>query len=214
MKKEKHGDLEYVQLEEGDDVELFRKTFGLVLFRTNGVLYCANYEEGFALKLFVDKNEWFVIDFEELPEQEYVLEDEEAKEIYKKLPPFETIDKYKEDKAKKVLEYWDEKRKTTRRKVIGWIEPDSETLFGEADDYMIAAIINDIAEHNYYFGGDDLEIVPMFEDHICLDFSSSGWGKIEALANGLGGDYDYSLYKNASMLKPPFRRPKEGIYKK
>ena len=213
MKKEKHGDFEFVRLEEDDDVELFRKTFGLVLYKIENTLYCVNHNECFALLLTSDGNEWVVTDYDEIPYQEECLSDEEAKEVWKKNPPFDAIEKYKKDKANKKLAYWNELRKNTKRKVIGWVDPYEHPKFGERNDAKVAALINDIAEHNYYFGGDDIELVPMFDDGTCLDFSSSGWGEIEALANGMGGDFDYAMYKNASMLKPPFRMPKEGKYK-
>lgn len=213
MKKEKHDGFEYVQLEEEDDVELFRKTFGLVLYRIENTLYCVNHNQCFALLLTID-NQWVVTDYDEVPFQEECLSDEEAKEVWKKYPPFDAIDKYKEDKANKKLSYWNELRKNTKRKVIGWVDPCMHPKFGEQNDAKVAALINDIAEHDYFFGGDDIELVPMFEDGTCLDFSSSGWGEIEALANNMGGDFDYSMFKNSSLLKPPFRMPKEGMYKK
>ena len=213
MKKTKDGDLEYITLEEGDDFELFQKTFGLVLYRIDNTLYCVNHNECFALLLLKDSNEWVLIDYDEVPYIEDSLSEEEANEAWKKTPPFDAIVKYKKEKAEKKLAYWAEQRKNTKRKVIGWVDPYEQPKFGKQTDDKIAALINDIAEHDYFFGGDDIEIVPMFDDGTCLDFSSSGWGEIQALANGMGGDYDYSMYKNASMLNPPFRKPKEGKYK-
>ena len=116
MKKEEHGDFEYIKLEEDDDFELFRKTFGLVLFKAKKALYCANYNEGFALKFDVDTRTWSIVDYDTLPSQEEVLNDEDSNLIWKKCPPFEAIDKYKEEKAAKKLAYWNELRKTTKRK--------------------------------------------------------------------------------------------------
>lgn len=214
MKKEEHGDFEYIKLEEDDDFELFRKTFGLVLYLINNVLYCVNHNEGFALSYNIDKKEWVVIDYKSVPNSKKYLNDDEAMKIWKKIPPFDAIDKYKEEKAAKKLAYWNELRKTTKRKVIGWVELYTHPKFAKQTDDKVAALINDIAEHDYFFGGDDIELVPMFDDGTCLDFSSSGWGEVEALANQMGGDYDYSMYKNASLLNPPFRMPKEGMYKK
>ena len=214
MKKEEHGDFEYVKLEEDDDIELFRKTFGLVLYQVENGFICVNYNEGFAFKFELDKKEWALMDYKKLPNLEDSLDDVEATEVYKKYPPFDAIDKYKEDKANKKLAYWAEQRKNTKRKVIGWMPTYDNPLIGRQTDEKIAALINDIAEHDYFFGGDDIDLVPIFDDKTCLDFSSSGWGEIEALANNMGDDFAYSMYKNACMLVPPFRMPKEGYYKK
>ena len=52
--------------EEEDDAELFRKTFGLVLYRIENTLYCVNHNQCFALLLTID-NQWVVTDYDEVP---------------------------------------------------------------------------------------------------------------------------------------------------
>ena len=214
MKKEVNNGIEIIKFEDGDDMEFLSKIIGLTLFKNNNILYCANYQDNYALVFDDSKKMWKPFDIEKISGSEIELSDDESMKIFKAYPPFDAFEEMKKDRANKKLEYWNKKRKTTKEKVIGWAYPSENTKYGEATDDKIAAIINDIVAHNYYFGGDELDVVPIFEDNTCLDFSSRGWGNIEALANNMAGDYDYSYFYSASLLKPPFRTPDIGIYKK
>lgn len=89
--------------------------------------------------------------------------------------------------------------------VIGWTHvgngmyPAHEHITASVD----AAIIKEIREHKYLFGGDRHEdYCPVLNDGTYVSYSWRGWGRIIALAYGVEGDYSYMCAYMNSMIKP------------
>lgn len=93
--------------------------------------------------------------------------------------------------------------------VIGWAScyedryPFHDPITASVD----AAIIKDIREHGYLFGGDRHEdYCPVLNDGTKASYSWRGWGRIIALAYGEEGEYSYMCGYMDSMIKPKARK--------
>ncbi len=88
--------------------------------------------------------------------------------------------------------------------VIGWTEcttqkyPEHETITASVD----AAIIKELKDHGYMFGGDMHEYYcPILNDGTFVSYSWRGWGRIIALAND---DDDYMLGYMNMLINPDY----------
>lgn len=223
MKEKKINDIfSTIQLEKDDDFELFAKSVGTSLYVDNtGNMLCfySALNETRVVAFDSLKKEWYPLNKEEIDKldlDKYILLSfEDSMKIYKDYPPFEALEFLKNQKAIERLKIVLKLRKTTPHRVIGWTDyVASRERANDVDDSYFAAVINDVAKHQYFFYGDTIDLVPVFEDNTYIDYSSRGWGDIIALSKNKAGDYDYSLYawhgENYSGLK----EPPMGFYEK
>lgn len=69
-----------------------------------------------------------------------------------------------------------------------------------------AAVIREIREHKYLFGGDAHEdYAPVLNDGTYADYSWRGWGRIMALAYGVEGECSYMYAYMDRLIKPEAR---------
>lgn len=217
MKKTKCGDFDLIKFEEGDDITFFAKTINLCLsVDDDGVLYCQEFYKNRAVAYDKSEGVWKRIDLNAVPENAKTLSDEEANEVYKNNPPFDALDEIKKEAENKRLKFWQELRATTKRKVIGWAYPTDKVKVENCDDEKTAALVNDIVEHGYFFTGDCIDLLPIFDDYTCTDFSSRGWGGIIALSKDDGDEMAYTNYAWNGLYEDisSFKYPKRGFYER
>ncbi len=99
--------------------------------------------------------------------------------------------------------------------VIGWTY-DSDTKYPEHRTITASvdrAIIKEIREHGYLFGGDAHEnYCPVLNDGTLVSYSWRGWGRIMALAYEEEGEYAYMMGYMDSMIKEEARKyPSDGL---
>jgi len=90
-------------------------------------------------------------------------------------------------------------------KVIGWIDADIENYpyHKGITPPVRAAIVKDIREHGYLFGGDAHETrLPLLNDGTCVSYSWRGWGGVMAEAHGEKGELSY-MFAYMDMLIDP-----------
>ena len=194
---------------QNEDDSVFNSRIGniLILRDKDKNFFCCEYPTRNCLIFDFTKKVWKPYKIEDAPDDVEYLEFEEIKDICRSYPPFEMLDKVSKARAKKRLERWEKRRKSTKRKVIGWaysVDDFTETDVNNDKDYKdkIAALINDVAEHGYLFTGDVIDLIPIFDDRTYLTLSSRGWGDLLALSHGEADDLAYSMY--AYTLKDPF----------
>ena len=222
MEKFTKGDFDYIKFEEGDNIEEFLKTFALILFADKEKnLYCFNYVSCRAVRFDAKQYKWVIDDRKEIEDFKDIeqVDEELAKLIFKAIPPYDCFLEYDRVEEEKTLQYYDDLRKNTPKKVIGWLkEPyDYEPAdSAEGDDIYGAAIINDIVEHNYFFVADWMQLIPVFNDGTYLELSSRSMGFLIGISRRQAKELDYVDYAFGEPYwdEPDsfFNKPEEGLY--
>ena len=229
MKKTERNGITYLQPETDEDLDYILLTNSLLFFKDeDGNLYCEDYVSNLLVVFIKNKNCWEVCSKEEKEQVKQnktfdVSFDKTWKEFESKsLLPLQALKEAKEIANKEYEEYWKDKRDHPKRKVIGWtdqedlpflpIEPDD-------NDEHFAALVNDIYDHGYFFAGDEIELIPIFDDYRTLHLSSRSMGQAMALANGDGDSMAYALYAWAGRLYDDYDMddtvlPNNGPYRK
>lgn len=204
MKKEKKGNVTFLQAETDEDIDYLFLTNGLIFFRDKKKkLYCEDYLSN--VYVVFNNNEWIVLSDQEIAEvKKLEKEDVEFHEMWQQLKekntlPIDAINEGRKIRNSQYQEYWNENKKNVQRKVIGWasifsfpfanlVETDDE------DDSHFSALVRDISECNYLFAGDEIELIPIFDDYTVLHLSSRMMGQAMALAHGYNDPMDYALF--------------------
>lgn len=218
MKKEKYNDdFDLVDLKDCTEEEIYflAKVATLVLEEDeDGNYYCWDYSIDRCLFFDKKKKEWSKYYDSDFHDKCKGVDTDKSHEFYKKYPPFEIFENWDKEEAEKELKYWEKLCKKTPHKVVGWVS----VVYGiydpcnDRDESYSAAIINDIKEHKYEFAPNVFELVPVFEDGTYINYSTRGWGRILALANGEADQYayvDYAFYGVGEI-----KEPEEGFYDK
>jgi len=219
MKRIKDGDVSYIKFEDGDDIDFIAKIISLLLYSDNeGNLYCEDYHAKRAVFFSHTTKKWKPIEFDSYDRDALKhIDSEEAEPIYKEYPPFDALDAIRHDKTSATFTYWAKKRQETPRKVVGWVyylDARAFPVTDDEDDSHTAALINDIVEHQYYFGGDQMDMMPIFDDGTTIDFSSRGWGWVVAASLNEFDEMSYSTYAFTGWLPEEIdvRMPEIGPY--
>lgn len=93
--------------------------------------------------------------------------------------------------------------------VIGWTYSGTQTypMHKDITACVDAAIIKEIREHGYFFGGDVHEnYCPVLNDGTYVSYSWRGWGRIMALAHGNQDDLGYMIAYMEDLIDPAVRK--------
>ena len=221
MKRIKNGNNTYIKFEEGDDLDFIARTISMFLYvDKDGNYICEEYDTKRAVLYDHLKKKWEPIPFESYDRDQLTqIMDEDKDNLLKVIPPFEVLDSIRNQQSNETGLYWAKKRQETKRKVIGWVYASDYKDYQQAnddDDSYAAALINDIVEHQYYFAGDMMEYMPLFDDGKYVNYSSRGWGYIISISREEYDEMDYSTYAFSGWLPDLEKRkyPEIGPYQK
>lgn len=228
MKKETKGDFTYLQPETKEDFNYLVATNGLLFFTDkDNNLYCEDFLNN--VYVVLNKEKWVVLSNQEIKDIEAKEKDDvDFDKTWQKLKennllPLEAINEGRNIRNNQYQEYWEETKQNKERRVIGWASifnyPFANIREAEDDNNEhFSALIRDIADNEYLFAGDEIELMPIFDDFTTLHLSSRVMGQAVALAHGYNDSMDYALFAWAGRLYDDlyddFERelPNEGPY--
>jgi len=123
---------------------------------------------------------------------------------------FNEIKKLQEENTK---QYWENLIKTTKHKVIGYINTAyGSDLFlsmenGKLSHEEYAAIIKDYRKNGYFYSGEDFQdsgydCTPVLDNYRWIDFSRRGFGGLIALSKGDYSEMGYCHYTESMFINP------------
>ena len=212
---------DYVKFNTLEELKEYVQTGNLTLYADKDeVLYCFDWYFRRTVRFDKEAYKW-VIDkrktFDEFKDMEK-LGKEEFNKIIQAIPPFDAFREYETLEANKTIEYYNNLRKQTDKKVIGWVsKTKGYRPANDKNELYSAAILNDIIEHKYFFVADWNQLIPVFEDKKYLDLSSRAMGFLIALSRGEADDFSYVDYAFGEPFffeeDDFFNKPQEGLYK-
>ena len=222
MKKYTKDDFTYINFDSIEELGDFMRNSQLILYCDKDKnLYCFNYYRNRSIR-FDDKQYKWVIDgkktIKDFEHFDCIEKDLEA-EIFKSIPPYECLKEFEELEAKETLEHYENKRKTTPRKVMGWLEEVSNyEEANDEDELYTGALLNDIIEHQYFFIASWMPLYPVFDDGTYLSLSDRAMGFVIGVSRGEAHDFDYVDYAFGEDYffadDSVFNKPENGLYKK
>jgi len=216
MKKtELNKDFDAIQIEEGDDIFFVAEILNKAIYEDEtGNLYCADFYLNRVAVFNQTDKKWQPGPKNIIRELDNYrkLDDEEAMRVFKNNPPFDCFKEMENQHADKLSKHYLKLRKETKHEVIGWTDNvRGRKQANDSDDLYFAALLNDISKNQYDFSGDEMYLIPVFEDGTYLDFSSRGWGGVLAASRYQFQDMAYSAY---TFMYKGKKYPEKGFYKK
>lgn len=222
MKTLTKDDFQYIKFENLEELQSFILTMQLILYADKDKnLYCYNYDQYRAVRFDREQKKWVMDDKKSISDYKgfQQITGDLAKDIYKAIPPFECFREIELQHEKDILQSYEELRRKTQRKVVGWVE--ELEGYEEADDreeMYTAALLNDIVEHDYFFVAGWMPLTPVFDDGKYLMLSDRAMGYVMAVSKGKARDYDYVDYTFGEPWffeeDSFFHKPEKGLYSK
>lgn len=161
----------------------------------------------------IDKGKKKIADFKEMASLNHDL----AEDIYYSIPPFDTIRELEEEEENSIKQRYEELRKKTKHRVIGWVSSTKGYKpVRDVREHYTAALLNDIIEHQYCFVAMWCPLVPVFENGRYLALSDRQMGFLLALSKGDASQDAYIPYAFDDDIfineTDGYNTPKEGLY--
>ena len=188
---------------------------GKLFFYIGEEVYFEDYVLNIILHFDKKENKWVdvTLDLDVFNAKDYDFD--KALEDFASNPPWDVFDEVLE-KRKKDNSYITEKNiKNNPRKVIGWINKIHAWYFSEDDsDEGFYAVVKNIRDNGYKLTGmqyDNLELVPLLDNHKYVRLSSRSFGAAMALANKNYEQMGYASYA-FGWVEEGLKVPCETIY--
>ena len=188
---------------------------GKLFFYIGEEVYCEDYVLNIILHFDKKENKWVdvTLDLDVSNAKDYDFD--KALEDFSSNPPWDVFDEVLE-KRKKDNSYITEKNiKNNPRKVIGWISVMHTWYFSEDDsDEGFYAVVKNIRDNGYKLTGmqyDNLDLVPLLDNHKYVRLSSRSFGVAMALANKNYEQMGYASYA-FGWVEEGLKVPCETIY--
>lgn len=202
----------------------FYETISHCFLKYENDLYCTDTLYKYTLKW--NGEEWEEFEYTKIPNQAERISPQTASEIAT-VAPWDTFDRLKKRQEETEKRYWENLIKTTKHKVIGYINTAyGSDLFlpmenGELTDEEYAAIIKDYKKNGYFYSGEDFQdsgynCTPVLDNYRWIDFSRRGFGGLIAHSKGDYSEMGYchyteSMFINREELKFPNGKINKGI---
>ena len=210
----KEDKFEYIKITDENFVDVVKYN-GKLFFYIDEEIYCEDYVLNIILHFDKKENKWVdvTLDLDDFNAKDYDFD--KALEDFSSKPPRNVFDEVQEKRKNDNSYITDENIKNNPRKVIGWINVKHAWYFLEDDsDEGFYAVVKNIRDKGYKFTGmqyDNLNLVPLLDNHKYVRLSSRSFGAAMALANKNYEQMGYAQYA-FGWVEEGLKVPYETIY--
>lgn len=201
----------FIKISDAKDLDMQELLSKYFIYKDRKCNYYASYyysDEWLTCK----EGEWNWTVMEKMPSDDLlgIIQREEKEDVLLHHSPVGVFDELEKQEAEKQLASLDRARKNTQRRVIGWDKDYNVDCYfavdEDRDEEYVAALVNEIAQHGYEFSGEEIDLIPIFDDYRAMELYARSWGRVMAMAHGEDGNFAHVNYAWGTTQNP--RKPR------